>query len=213
MPLSVTDTYTQTGKTVAYTVMDLKSVNYNLSNIDSSNRAFKKHLGQRWSFSLETPPLLRSEAFEIYRIHQRKNRLTGTIAEDFVPPVLGTKSGTASGTVTVQLVSSTNPTYDFTKGTKTIPVNGTATGTLKKGDFIKFSDHSKVYQLTSDTNLDGSSVDTISIFPGLLQTLTSGATVTYNNVPFQVTNLNDNLEIEMDIDGYFKYKLDLIENI
>lgn len=213
MPISVTSTYADTGNTVAYTVMDLKSVNYNLSNIDGSNRAFKKHLGQRWSFSLETPPLLRSEAFEIFKTLQRPNLMTGTIATSFVPPVLGTQSGTASGTVTVQLLSSTTPSYNFTKGTKTIPVNGTASGTLKKGDFIKFSDHDKVYQLTSDTNLDGSSVDTISIFPGLLQTLTSGATVTYNNVPFQVTNLNDNLEIEMDIDGYFKYKLDLIENI
>lgn len=212
MPISTTSTFSDTGTAVSYKVLNFKSVNYRLTNIDSSNRFKQKFLGQRWSFELEAPPRLRSEAFQIAFLQRPTQVLGDSIQFNFVPPVIATKSGNASGTVTVSLLSSTNPSYNFTKGSKTIPVSG-GSGTLKKGDFIKFSDHDKVYQLTADTNLDGSTLDSISIFPGLFQTLTTGATVSYDNVVFTVTTVGDEFEIEMDENGVFEYKLNLIEHI
>ena len=207
MGFSITDTYGDTGKQVSYTTLNFRSVNYMLNNIDSSVRYTQKYLGQRWAFTVESPPLLRSEAFQNITNRNRP----GSLGTGIVPPGIGSTSGTASGTITVELASSTDPAYDYTKGSKIIGVSG-GTGTLKKGDLIRFSDHAKVYQLTEDTDLDGSTIDTISIFPGLVQTL-SAATVSYNNVQINVDQVSDAIEIQADVDGYFKYQVDFIEVI
>ena len=162
MGFSITGSYGDTGNQVSYTTLNFRSINYMLNNIDSSVRYTQKYLGHRWAFTVQSPPLLRSEAFQNITNANRP----GDLGTNVVPPGIGSTSGTASGTITVQLSSSTDPAYNYVKGSKTIAVSG-GSGTLKKGDLIRFSDHSKVYQLTSDTNLDGSSTDTISIFPGL----------------------------------------------
>ncbi|MEK9700231.1 MAG: hypothetical protein VW270_30900, partial [Candidatus Poseidoniales archaeon] len=75
------------------------------------------------------------------------------------------------------------------------------------------SDHDKVYQLTADTNLDGSSVDTVSIFPGLFQTLTSGTAIGYNDVVWTVVNADDETEIETDENGYYQFTINFIEDV
>jgi hypothetical protein len=207
MGFSITGTYGDTGKQVSYTTLNFRSVNYMLNNIDSSVRYTQKYLGHRWAFTVQSPPLLRSEAFQNINNRDRP----GNLGTEVVPPGIGSTSGTASGTITVQLSSSTDPAYDYIKGSKTIGVSG-GSGTLKKGDLIRFSDHSKVYQLTADTNLDGSSTDTISIFPGLFQTLTT-STVSYNNVAIKVDQVADAIELSAGLDGYFKYNVGFIEVI
>ncbi len=205
--ISAGGTFDDTGKTITYKVLNFRSINYGIGVIDSSQTAKQKFLGHRWGFTLESPPLLRSEAFEVM-----ERKYTGQETATMALPVLSNPSGTASGTVTVQLLSSTSPAYNYTKGSTTIPVAG-GSGTLKKGDFIKFDDHSKVYQLTADTNLDGSSVDTISIFPALFQTLTA-TTVNYDTGVFwTVSNTSDQIEINMDENGYFEFSIDFVEDV
>ena len=207
MGFSITGSYGDTGNQVSYTTLNFRSINYMLNNIDSSVRYTQKYLGHRWAFTVQSPPLLRSEAFQNITNANRP----GDLGTNVVPPGIGSTSGTASGTITVQLSSSTDPAYNYVKGSKTIAVSG-GSGTLKKGDLIRFSDHSKVYQLTSDTNLDGSSTDTISIFPGLFQTLTA-STVSYNNVSIKVDQISNEIELQAGVDGYFKYQVDFIEVI
>lgn len=199
--ISANQNFDDTGKAVTYKVLDFRSINYGLGTIDSSQVAKQKFLGHRWAFTLESPPLLRSEAFE----------LISSAGGQIAPPIISNTSGTASGTVTVQLLSSTSPAYNYTKGSRTIPVAG-GSGTLKKGDFVRFSDHTKIYQLTADTNLDGSSIDTISIFPSLRQTLTS-TTVGYNDVKWTVINTSDGTEISTNENGYFEFSIDFEEVI
>jgi len=204
--ISANQNFNDTGKAVTYKVLDFKSINYGLGVVDSGQKATQKFLGHRWSFTLQSPPLLRSEAFEVM-----SQQYTGQSSTTVSPPVISNTSGTASGTVTVQLLSSTSPAYNYTKGSTTIPVAG-GSGTLKKGDFVKFSDHTKVYQLTADTNLDGSTVDTISIFPSLRQTLTA-TTVGYNSIVWTVTNTSDEIAIDTNQNGYFEYSIDFIEDV
>jgi hypothetical protein len=205
--ISVNNNFDDTGKAVSYQTLNLRSVNYLISNIDSSQIYKQKFLGHRWAFTIQSPPLLRSEAFEVMG-----RRYTGQFSTSIVPPVISQSTGTASGTISVSLTSSTDPAYNYTKGSTTIAVTG-GSGTLKKGDFIRFSDHDKVYQLTADTNLDGSSVDTVSIFPGLFQTLTSGTTIGYNDVVWTVVNADDETEIETDENGYYQFSINFIEDV
>jgi len=102
----------------------------------------------------------------------------------FKLPVLKDKRGTASGTVTVLNENSTAPAYNKDIGSNTVGVSG-GSGTLLAGDLIKFSGHSKVYMITADVNLDGSTKDTISFTPRLIAGVGSD-TITYSNVPFKV---------------------------
>jgi hypothetical protein len=206
MAIGAGQTFGDTGTTVTYKDLRVTSKNFRISAIDASQTFKQKYLSQRWQFELSSPPVLRSEAFEIMGL-LRNNRTT-----TFILPTVSNTSGTASGTITAQLSSSASPEFNYTKGSTTVAVTG-GSGTIKKGDFIKFSDHAKVYQVTSDVNLDGSSVDTISIFPGLFQDLTTGTTVVYNNVSFTVSHIGQELEIDTDENGYYEYTLNLQEDV
>ena len=73
---------------------------------------------------------------------------------NIVPPTISTTRGTASGTITVANTTSTSPVISLASGSTAVGVTG-GTGTLKKGDLIKFSNHNKVYMITEDVNLDG----------------------------------------------------------
>lgn len=167
--------------------------------------------GQFFSFKLKSPNLTRAQAMADYSFFMKQ---LGQ-AESFVvtPPVVSSSRGTASGTITVQNVTSTSPLLSLAAGSKTIPVSG-GTGTLLKGDLVKFSNHNKVYMVTEDCNLDGSTYDQLNISPGLTTALTGGGqTVTYDNVPFTVFLDTDVLKYITQADGTFKYEVVLNEEI
>ena len=167
--------------------------------------------GQFFSFKLKSPALTRAQAMADYSFFMKQ---LGQ-AESFVvtPPVVSSSRGTASGTITVQNVTSTSPLLSLAAGSKTIPVSG-GTGTLLKGDLVKFSNHNKVYMVTEDCNLDGSTYDQLNISPGLTTALTGGGqTVTYDNVPFTVFLDTDVLKYITQADGTFKYEVVLNEEI
>ena len=167
--------------------------------------------GQFFSFKLKSPNLTSAQAMADYSFFMKQ---LGQ-AESFVvtPPVISSSRGTASGTITVQNVTSTSPLLSLAAGSKTIPVSG-GTGTLLKGDLVKFSNHNKVYMVTEDCNLDGSTYDQLNISPGLTTALTGGGqTVTYDNVPFTVFLDTDVLKYITQADGTFKYEVVLNEEI
>jgi hypothetical protein len=200
-------TYVSSGATAGYTALNLRSLNYRLTDIDGMGNARQKYLSQRWAFTLESPPIARGEAFEVMAsFTSAKGRGTRTV----LPPIISNTSGTASGTVTASLTSSISPNFNYVKGSTAVGVTG-GSGTIKKGDFIKFSNHTKVYMVTADVNLDGSTLDTIGIFPALFQDLTSGTTVAYNNILFTVSFQDDGMEIETDQDGRYRFAIDLKE--
>jgi hypothetical protein len=159
--------------------------------------------GQYWSFTLQSPPLTKDEFFIQYSFIVRQD---GQV-ENFVivPPEISSTRGTASGTVTVS--------EDTGAGATECRTIGNATGTLKNGDLIKFSNHDKVYMLTADTNLDGSTVDTLQFYPPLFSAITTTTTVTYNNVAFTVFLDSDILSFSTGADGLYRYEIKCNEEI
>jgi len=168
-----------------------------------ANRMIRRDIGgQFWTVRLNTSSLTQAEMSELYAFIVSQNGQYESFT--VVPPIHGNSRGTASGTVTI--------TQTYAAGLKTVRANG-ATGTLLKGDFIKFSNHDKVYMLTSDVNMDASSEDTINIFPGLFTAVTSATTVTYDNVPFKVMLNESNTNFQTQIDGTYKIDFTLREDI
>jgi len=189
--------------TAGFTTLDFQSNNNNKVTTSISGRTQRVKTGvQYWSFKLQSPPLDRNDFFAQYSfIVQQEGQV-----ESFtiVPPVVGSTRGTAAGTVTVNAtVAAGQSTCNSTGGS----------GTLKKGDLIKFSNHDKVYMLTADVDLDGSTVDTLNFYPALTTGITNTTTVTYNNVPFTVYFDSDNLSYTTGADGKYRYQINCNEEI
>lgn len=176
-----------------------------VSRVTTSVSGITKRLktgAQYWSFSLKSPALSRTDFMSLYSFIVKQDGQFSSFT--VVPPVISTTRGTASGTVTVN--ANTSP------GVLTCNVSG-GTGTLKKGDLIKFSNHDKVYMLTEDVNLDNSTVDTLTFYPNLTTAITTTTTVDYNNVPITVFLNSDQQAYTANADGTFQYEIAVREDI
>lgn len=176
-----------------------------VSRVTTSVSGITKRLktgAQYWSFSLRSPALSRADFMSLYSFIVKQDGQFSSFS--VVPPVISTTRGTASGTVTVN--ANTSP------GVLTCNVSG-GTGTLKKGDLIKFSNHDKVYMLTEDVNLDNSTVDTLTFYPTLTDAITTTTTVDYTNVPITVFLNSDQQSYTANADGTFQYEIAVREDI
>ena len=140
--------------------------------------------------------MTRAEFMPVYAFILAQNGQFETF--QFVPPVVGSTSGTATGTVTTSGSASI--------GATSVTLTG-LTGVLKAGDYIKFANHTKVYMLMADRSGNGS----VAIQPPLIATVGSGQGVTYNNVPFTV-RLNNDVQ-QYSLNGYerYVYEVDMVE--
>ena len=198
--------------TAGFTAMELQTnTRSRLTESVSGQTQRIKSGAQYWSFKLKSPPLSRSDFNAIYSfIVQQDGQVE---AFTVVPPVISSTTGTAAGTVTVADVNTADPLMGTSAGSSSVGVSG-GTGTLKKGDLIKFSNHNKVYMLTEDVDLDGSTVDQVSFYPPLVESVTGGATtITYNSVPFTVFFNNDQISYELLTDGLYRYEIDVREEL
>jgi hypothetical protein len=202
--------------TTGFTAMELKSNNrVRLTESVSGKTQRIQSGGQFWSFKLKSPPLERSEFNAIYSFVVQQNGQ----AEAFtvVPPVISNTTGTMAGTMTVSSVSSADPLMNVSAGSNAVGVveDSTAEGTLKKGDLIKFSNHDKVYMVTEDFTLSNdSSVQPLKFYPPLTTSVVGGTTtITYNSVPFRVFFNTDEVSYELLNDGYYRYEIDVREEI
>ena len=166
---------------------------------------------QYWSFKLKSPAMTRANMMADFAfIVQQDGQVE---AFSIVPPTISTTRGTASGTITVANTTSTTPVISLASGSTAVGVTG-GTGTLKTGDLIKFSNHDKVYMITADVDLDGSTVDRIPFYPPLTTALTGGGqTITYTNVPFKVYMDRDEQKFITQADGTYKYEIVMNEEI
>jgi hypothetical protein len=140
--------------------------------------------------------MTRAEFMPIYAfILSQKGQLESF---QFVPPVVGSTSGTATGSVTTNGASAI--------GATSITIAG-LTGTIKAGDFIKFSTHTKVYMVTSDRSGAGA----MTIEPPLFVAVATSVAITYNSVPFTV-RLNNDVQ-QYRLAGYerYTYEIDMVE--
>lgn len=192
--------------------MELKSNTRSRITTSVSGRTQRIKSGaQYWSFKLKSPPLERADFNSIFSfIVQQDGQVE---AFTVTPPEIASTTGTASGTVTVADVNTESPLMNESAGSSSVGVTG-GTGTLKKGDLIKFSNHDKVYMLTEDVDLDGSTVDQVSFYPPLVESVVGGTTtITYDNVPFRVFFNKDEVSYELLTDGLYRYEIDVREEL
>ena len=162
---------------------------------------------QYFSFKLVSPPLSRADYMPIMAFVMKQGGKFDSFT--VVPPLISSTRGTASGTITCAELTTSD--YDNSATSSNVPVSG-GTGTLKTGDLIKFSNHDKVYMLTEDVNLDGSTIDTLPIFPSLRTATTSSTTVQYNNVPFKVFLTSDQQQFSVGNPELFTYEINVRED-
>ena len=190
--------------------INFKNNTNNILNKTLNGKTYVTNFGNNyWSFDIRSVPITRTtwhnDFFNLYDTETTAKNTT------FLLPVLNDAEGTvASGPVSVVNDSSTSPEYGIGVGETKIPVSG-GTGTLLAGDLIKFSNHSKVYMITEETNLDGSSVDVINITPGLVSSVAPAdgstlVTVTYDNVPITVMAEDDIIEFTTDTKGLYTFQ-------
>lgn len=169
-----------------------------------SNKSHKRSVGgQRWHLQLSSKNLTQAEMSDLYAFLVKQN---GPF-DDFtiVPPKHGsTRSTNATGTPTV--------TGDYAAGVTSIKANGGG-GSLLSGDFIKFSNHDKVYMIVQDVNQDLASEDDFEIFPALNTAIDNTTTIQYNNVPFKVHLESDRTAFKTSTDGTYKIEFNVGEDI
>ena len=189
--------------TVGFETLDFQSNVQNRVTVSVSGKAQRLRIGaQYWSFKLQSPQMTRADFMTAYSFIIKQDGQYGSFT--IVPPTIASTRGTATGTITV----------NATVAAGQLACNSTGgTGTLKKGDLIKFSNHDKVYMLTEDVNLDSSTVDTLNFYPNLVTALTNITTVTYNDVPLKVYLDSDQQKYITQADGTYKYEITLNEEI
>ena len=195
---------------VRFTAINIKNNQKTLFSETDSGKTFRRQVqGQRFSFTVQYPPMTRAEfapimAF-IMKQWSRKEDFTVTMPSYF------NAQGNETGTLLVNGAHSVADT--------TIAIDGFAgdgAGRLKAGDFIKFA-HEKVYMVVADAT-SSSNASTVTIEPPLRTALTNNSSVTYDSVPFTVQLTSDVQEFatnQNDSDGnlLLSYEFDVIESL
>ena len=195
---------------VRFTAINIKNNQKTLFSETDSGKSFRRQVqGQRFSFTVQYPPMTRAEfapimAF-IMKQRSRKEDFTVTMPSYF------NAQGNETGTLLVNGAHSVADT--------TIAIDGFAgdgAGRLKAGDFIKFA-HEKVYMVVADAT-SSSNASTVTIEPPLRTALTNNSSVTYDSVPFTVQLTSDVQEFatnQNDSDGnlLLSYEFDVIESL
>jgi hypothetical protein len=195
-----------------FTTTNFSSQTTSRVTVSVSGKTQRIKTGQQFfTFKLKSPKMTRLQVDADFSFIAAQDGQVESFT--IVPPVISSSKGTASGTVTVVNATSSAPVLSLAAGSKNVGVSG-GSGTLKKGDLIKFSNHDKVYMLTEDVNLDGSTVDQLSFYPPLTTALTGGGqTITYNSVPFKVYLNSDTATFSTSTDGLHQYEISVNEEI
>ena len=197
--------------TAGFNVMEFKSNTQTRTTQTLSGRVQRAQINsQFFSFKLVSPPLTREEYMPIMAFIMKQGGKFDSFT--VVPPIISSTRGTASGTTTVADIISSDFSTAATSSTVPITNDGVSSGTLKTGDFIKFSNHDKVYMLTEDVNLDGSTIVGLPIFPSLRTAVSSSTTVQYNDVPFKVFLTSDAQQFNVGNPKLFTYEINVRED-
>ena len=162
--------------------------------------------GQYWKIRARYNNLTRAEfaPIEAFLMNQRG----GYDSFTFTPPVLSIPQGSDPGTPLVNGAGQTGRSV-VTDGWG----SGSAQTVLKAGDFIKFTNHSKVYQITADATCDVSGNATLAIEPELQTSPADNEAIVTNPVPFTVFNENNVIELSTGVNDVFSFTVSFCEAI
>ena len=186
--------------TTNFKTLSFRDTKSTIKTTDANNKLYEKFLRQHWELALKSTLLTRAQLGIAYGFIAKQNGQAETFT--IVPPNLGSTQGTMSGTVTC------NATVAVGQSSVTATGGG---GTFKKGDLIKFSNHTKVYQLSADTTSDGSTAFTINVYPTLQTAVSNTTTVTYDNVPMTVYLVEEDPDFDTTIKGLYEYNITVRE--
>ena len=191
----------------------------------SGRRQTKQYATQYWQFDCEYRSLQRTQAAQVMAfIAKQRNNL---LDFDIELPEFSDTQGTVTAMLASQAVSATL-TVGTSASTGATAVTCTSAWTsasfaaagqsasegLKAGDFITFSNHTKIYQLTDDVSFNGSGTGVLNIFPALITAVTgSSTTVNYNNVLFRVFLTNSNQTYDFGLGDTSAITLKLQESL
>jgi len=176
-----------------------KSQHYNLSSESVSGRTQVRNIGgQRFEFSAQYSKLSRAEFAPVMAFVMAQRGMAETFS--IVLPEISSKTGTASGTALTNGAAAL--------GATSVNVDG-FTGTLKAGDMVKFSNHTKVYMITADLSGAGA----LAIQPALRVALSTNSGMTYDSVPFTVRLNNDVQAYSLASASLLDYEVDFIEAV
>jgi hypothetical protein len=182
-----------------FKTLGIKSIQETILSKTVSGKKLARQIdGQRWAFTASIITAKRSDVYGdlmAFIVKQRSGKENFTI----IPPEIEDARGTASGT----------PNGTASAGATSITIGGSATGTLKAGDFIKFANHDKVYMVVADQA--DISTGTLTIEPPLV-TAVSSTNIQYDNVPFTVYLTNDVQEfgaVGADHNGNVLYQFEI----
>ena len=214
LPVNKINTVTITSNTPSYTSTTL-----------SGRRQIRQIASQYWQIEAEFVPLSRREMgllsgfissqsnnfydWDIYLPDISASHGSATqvaAANTGISNVMTVSSNTAAGSSSVPFDTALNSSLFSTLGVD-------ANLGLVAGDFIRFSNHSKVYQLTSDIAFDANGAGTLSIFPALRTAVTTSTTVDWRLVAFRVFNTTSVNEVTHSVDGTSEYSLKLQESL
>lgn len=161
---------------------------------------------QRWEFTLKSVPVFPADGRKIWAYITALNGRLNVF--DVVIPGYSQPQGVASGAPQVRTDAAAGVTSVALQG-----FSGPVTGQLLSGDYVRFSNHSKVYMVTADVNSNVSGQLTLPIFPQLARPVTIGTALIVRDVPFTVRQLRDMQEFKVSgRDGRItSFELDCIE--
>ncbi len=167
----------------------LVSVSHNLK------RQARSKGSQRWLIDAIFAPMTRDEFAPIWAFVNKQQGQFNTFT--YKPPIYKDTSGTATGALLANGAASA--------GDSSITCNGLTEGTLKAGDFIKFSGHDKVYTLTAD------STTTLAIEPPLMKDVAHEDPIDYKDVAFTVAFSNDQQVMSVASNQLVGFSIKLVE--
>ena len=185
--------------------VSIKSASPTITTISISGQRQSKGVpAQYFIISAEYATLTREQFNEVMGYLQKQR---GSLYQfDIVLPELSRVSGDIRRTFNPTTTPTVNTLITYPQGATSIQVNtagitnstitaagGNPANAFRAGDFIRFNNHSKVYQIVENAALS-SNIATLNIYPGLYVSVPGTTFVTINNVPFQVFNTNDTQE-------------------
>ena len=186
---------------------NIRSLQRTIVSVTTSGRKQARQIdGQRFSITLDFPPMTRSEFAPIkaFVMKQRSQLNNFTV----IPPIVSNAQGVASTTISTDASISAGATTCTVDG-MTISTNGI----LKAGDYFRFTGQTKVYMAVEDLNADGSGEGTLTFEPPLRTLVANNAVLIYDNVDFTVTLVNDVQEYNLGVQGYYSYEIDVAESL
>lgn len=162
--------------------------------------------GQYFKIYAQYPNMTRAQFAPIMAFIMKQRGSYDTFT--FTPPIVSTPQGTDPGTPLVNGASQTG---------RSVVTDGWGTGAtltvLKAGDFIKFTNHSKVYQITDDATCDVSGNATLSIEPELQTSPSDNEAIVTDDVPFTVYNESGVITLATNVADVYSFSLNLCEAI